>query len=186
MVMSGEFPCDVRISVNGTELHADDELEFRLKKDDKIIIFDQPKSGELIGTILKPLEHLNPIKFTQKVLSGLIPKPNTNASSSNSKISPNNSLKGQTNIARNGEAKPDNFGQVRFFTDLIQESMFGYVPGGQDNARIKYITEMMNFGPGVYNISPVIFSETNLGSMAGASYIIFQPGEVIPSVTEGY
>ena len=104
---------DIRIHVNGTELRPDDELAFHVKEGDRVIIFDQPKSGGLVGTILNPLEHLNPIKFTQKVLAGLMPKPNASAASGNSKTSPKNSLKGQTNIARNGEAKQDNFGQVR-------------------------------------------------------------------------
>lgn len=180
------FHRDIRINLNGKELQPDDELAFQLQDNDRVIIFDQPKSGGLVGTLLNPLEHLNPIKFTQKVLSSFMPKPNASAASGNSKTSPNNSLKGQTNIARNGEAKPDNFGQVRSFPDLTQESVFEYVPGGADNTWLKYVTEIMCFGLGKYDISSVRFSETNLGSMAGASYTIYQPGEVIPQVIEGY
>lgn len=180
------FHRDIRINLNGKELLPDDELAFQLQDNDRVIIFDQPKSGGLVGTLLNPLEHLNPIKFTQKVLSSFMPKPNASAASGNSKTSPNNSLKGQTNIARNGEAKPDNFGQIRSFPDLTQESVFEYVPGGADNTWLKYVTEIMCFGLGKYDISSVRFSETNLGSMAGASYTIYQPGEVIPQVIEGY
>lgn len=180
-LMQESLHSDVRINVNGRELQADDELAFCLHADDRVIIFDQPKGGGLIGTILNPLEHLNPIKFTQKVLSGLMPKPNAgSAAAGNSKTSPNNSLKGQSNIARNGEARPDNYGQVRAFPDLIQESLFEY------SGNLKYVTELMNFGLGKYDITSVRFSESNLGSMAGASYTIFQPGQNIPTIQEGY
>ncbi|HCC5834813.1 host specificity factor TipJ family phage tail protein [Citrobacter farmeri] len=180
------FHRDIRIRVNGTELGPDDELAFPLQENDRVIIFDQPKSGDLIGTILNPLEHFNPIKFTQKVLAGLMPKPNASAAAGNSKTSPNNSLKGQTNIARNGEAKPDNFGLIRSFPDLVQESMFEYVKTSDQDPGIKYVTELMCFGLGRYDISSVRFSESNLGAMAGATYTIYQPGDVIPTVVEGY
>lgn len=180
------FHRDVRINVNGSELKPDDELAFELKDNDRVIIFDQPKSGSLVGTILNPLEHLNPIKFTQKVISGLMPQPNATAAAGNSKTSPNNSLKGQTNIARNGEAKPDNFGQVRSYPDLVQESMFEYVKTRDEDPGIKYVTELMCFGLGKYDITSVRFSESNLGAMAGSTYTIYQPGQVIPTVTEGY
>lgn len=171
---------ELEIFRNGIKVQDDDDINFPLNDGDVIRIFDQPKSGGLAGTLLNPLEHLNPIKFTQKIISSLMPQANMSASSGNSKTSPNNSLKGQTNIARNGEARPDSYGTVRSFPDLIQESLFEYT----DN--LKYVTEMMNFGLGKYDYSSIRYSESNLGSMAGASYTIYQPGEVIPVVNEGY
>ncbi|CAI2441356.1 Uncharacterised protein [Serratia liquefaciens] len=171
--------CDVEILRNGVKLKPDDELNFPLNQGDIISVFDQPKSGAL-GTILNPLEHFNPIKFTQKILSSLIKQPSANAATNNSKTSPNNSLKGQTNIARNGEAKPDNYGQVRAFSDLIQESLFEYTNN------IKKVTEWMNFGLGKYDVTSVRYSESNLGALAGASYQIFQPGQNIPVINEGF
>lgn len=180
------FHRDIRINVNGRELQPDSELAFELLDGDRVVIFDQPKGGGLIGTLLNPLEHLNPIKFTQKVLAGFMPKPNASAAAGSSKTSPNNSLKGQTNIARNGEAKPDNYGQVRGFPDLVQESMFEYIKTNDQDPGIKYVTELMNFGIGHYDVSSVRFSESNLGAMAGATYTIYQPGQVIPTVVEGY
>ncbi|MBK5145417.1 MoaD/ThiS family protein [Budviciaceae bacterium BWR-B9] len=143
-------------------------------------LFDQPKSGGLIGTILNPFEHLNPIKFTQKVLSSLMPSVNANAASNNSKTSPNNSIKAQTNIARNGEARPDNYGQIRAYPDQIQESLYEY------RNNLKYITEFMNFGLGKYKIESVRYSETSLSTMSGASYHVYQPGEIIPVMYEGF
>lgn len=171
--------CDVEILRNGVKLKPDDELNFPLNQGDVISVFDQPKDGAL-GTILNPLEHFNPIKFTQKILSSLIKQPSANAATNNSKTSPNNSLKGQTNIARNGEAKPDNYGQVRAFPDLIQESLFEYTNN------IKKVTEWMNFGLGKYDWTSVRYSESNLGALAGASYQIFQPGQNIPVINEGF
>lgn len=171
---------DIEIFRNGKKLQDDDEVDFELEENDLIRIFDQPKGGGLVGTLLNPLEHLNPIKFTQKILSSLVKTPNVGASADNSKTSPNNSLKGQSNIARNGEAKPDNYGQVRAFPDLIQESMFEYVNN------IKKVTEWMNFGLGKYDVTSVRYSESNLGSLAGASYRIYQPGEVITQIIEGF
>ena len=170
---------EVRINRNGTELGDDDEIGFALEEGDQIVIFDQPKSGDLAKTLLNPLEHFNPIKFTKKVMNGLIKQPGV-GNIGQSKTSSNNSLKGQSNLARNGEAKPDNFGLIRAFPDLIQESLFEYT----DN--LKYLTEFMDFGLGRYTVSSVRYSESNLGSMAGAAFTLYNPGDSIGTINEGY
>ncbi len=171
---------DVRAIINGRELQDDDDVDFTINADDRIIIFDQPKNGGLAKTLLNPLEHFNPIKFTQKVMGSFIKQPNAGGAAGQSKTSPNNSLKGQTNIARNGEARPDNYGLIRAYPDLIQQAIFEYVNNKKE------VTQYMNFGLGKYDISQVRYSETNIGSMAGASYTIYQPGDVIATVYEGY
>ncbi|WP_417878634.1 host specificity factor TipJ family phage tail protein, partial [Vibrio sp.] len=176
---SQQLHCELRVHFNGRELGEDEDLGFALCESDRITIFDQPKSGDLAKTLLNPLEHFNPIKFTQKVMNGLIKQPGT-GNIGQSKTSSNNSLKGQSNLARNGEAKPDNYGLIRAFPDLIQESLFEY------SGNLKYLTEFMNFGIGTYTVSSVRYSESNIGSMAGASFTVFNPGDVIGNINEGY
>lgn len=176
---SNVFHEDVKIRVNRKWLRDDDDIDFKLKPNDFIQIFDRPKNGT-IGTILNPLEHLNPIKFTQKILSEFMPNPNASLPNAASKTSSNNSLKSQTNIARNGEARPDNYGQVRAFPDLLQQSAFEYINNE------KHITELLNFGIGKYDVSSIRYSESNLGYMEGATSEIYQAGAVIPNINEVY
>ncbi|HGN1855613.1 host specificity factor TipJ family phage tail protein [Proteus mirabilis] len=168
------FHHDVDIYVNGVKLNDDDRLDFIISEFHHIQIFDQPKG--IIGDILNPV-----FKFVSKIFSFLAPKaPSFSAADVNAKESPNNRLTGQTNIARTYQARPEIHGQVRAFPDLIQQSMFEYI----DNK--KMVTEWMNFGIGYYTIENVKYSESELIALDGASYQIFQPGEVIPQIFEGF
>ncbi|WP_145512523.1 host specificity factor TipJ family phage tail protein [Yersinia kristensenii] len=171
-----DFHSDVDIVINGRKLSEDDELSFPLLESHRIQIFDQPKG--FIGDILKPV-----FKLVTKVFSWLgmgTGGASFSVAESNTKDSPNNKLTGQTNVARTYQARPDVYGQVRSYPDLIQESMFEFI----DN--IKYVTEWMNFGLGNYTVTSVRYSESNLTALAGASYQIFPPGTVIPVINEGF
>lgn len=171
-----DFHSDVDIVINGRKLSEDDELSFPLLESHRIQIFDQPKG--FIGDILKPV-----FKLVTKVFSWLgmgTGGASFSVAESNTKDSPNNKLTGQTNVARTYQARPDVYGQVRSYPDLIQESMFEFI----DN--IKYVTEWMNFGLGSYTVTSVRYSESNLTALAGASYQIFPPGTVIPVINEGF
>lgn len=170
---------DITILHNGLEIRDEESIDFNLVLGDHVIIYDNAKSGDLIKTLVNPLEHFNPIKFTQKVFASLSGQQG-GASVGATKTSPNTSLKQQTNIARNGEARPDNYGQVRAFPDLIQNSLEEYINN------IKYVTEFMNFGIGRYAISSVRYSESNIGSLAGASYAVYNPGENIGTIVQPY
>ncbi|EJD6581792.1 MoaD/ThiS family protein [Providencia rettgeri] len=165
---------DVVIIVNGRELQDDDELDFEITPTHYIQVSDQPKS--VIGDILNPVFNL-----VTKVFSFLAPKtPSFSAAESNVKDSPNNRLTGQTNVARAYQARPEIHGQVRAFPDLIQQSMFEY------NNNLKTVTEWLNIGIGEYKTESIRFAESDFTAMAGASYKIYRPKEVIPLINEGF
>lgn len=165
---------DVLVTVNGVELGLDDELDFEITPTHSIQVFDQPKG--VIGDILNPVFNL-----VTKVFSFLAPKtPSFSAAESNVKDSPNNRLTGQTNVARAYQARPEIHGQVRAFPDLIQQSMFEY------NNNLKTVTEWLNIGIGEYKTESIRFSESDFTAMAGASYKIYRPKEVIPLINEGF
>ncbi|MDH2397560.1 host specificity factor TipJ family phage tail protein [Providencia rettgeri] len=165
---------DVLIIVNGRELQEDDELDFEITPTHFIQVFDQPKG--VIGDILNPVFNL-----VTKVFSFLAPKtPSFSAAESNVKDSPNNRLTGQTNVARAYQARPEIHGQVRAFPDLIQQSMFEY------NNNLKTVTEWLNIGIGEYKTESIRFAESDFTAMAGASYKIYRPKEVIPLINEGF
>lgn len=165
---------DVVILVNGRELQEDGELDFEILPTHFIQVFDQPKS--VIGDILNPVFNL-----VTKVFSFLAPKtPSFSAAESNVKDSPNNRLTGQTNVARAYQARPEIHGQVRAFPDLIQQSMFEY------NNNLKTVTEWLNIGIGEYKTESIRFAESDFTAMAGASYKIYRPKEIIPQINEGF
>ena len=173
------FHRDLLIVRNGVKLTDDDELAFELSELDTVQIFDQPKG--IVSDILSPI-----FKVVGSVFSFLAPKPAIANTGGNTVDSPNNSLTGQTNTARVYKAKPDIYGQVRSFPDLIQESLFEYISTGTKDGGKKYVTEWMCIGIGKYDYESVRYSESSLGSMAGAEYQFIQPGEVIPTINEGY
>ncbi|WP_105626945.1 host specificity factor TipJ family phage tail protein [Cronobacter malonaticus] len=173
------FHRDLLIVRNGVKLSEDDELAFELNELDVIQIFDQPKG--IVEDILSPI-----FKVVGQVFSFLAPKPAIANTGGNSVDSPNNSLTGQTNTARVYKAKPDIYGQIRSFPDLIQESLFEYVRQSENDGGLKYVTEWMCVGIGKYDYESVRYSESSLGSMAGAEYQFYQPGETIPTINEGY
>ncbi len=173
------FHRDLLIVRNGVKLDDDDELAFELSELDNIQIFDQPKG--IVEDILSPI-----FKVVGQVFSFLAPKPAIANTGGNTVDSPNNSLTGQTNTARVYKAKPDIYGQVRSFPDLIQESVFEYIRQDDFDGGLKYVTEWMCIGIGHYSYESVRYSESSLGSLAGAEYQFHQPGEVIPQIVEGY
>lgn len=168
---------DVVVKLNGRALSDDFDIAYPLRKNDVVLVFDQPEGGvgKLISTILRPVTKI--LSGAMKLL-GLAPK--SGGVSVATGDSPNNDVTQQTNRARLYKGRPNIYGQVRAYPDLIQESMYEYINNN------KMVTEWMEIGYGHYDISSVRYSESSLISMAGASYQIYQPGEVIGEIAQGY
>lgn len=83
--------------------------------------------------------------------------------------SPNNSLTGQSNIARAYQAIPDVYGLRRVWPDLIQPSIIEYI----DNE--KFVTEWLCVSRGKGTATAVQFAETPIDDIDGASYELFEP-----------
>lgn len=168
-----QFHSDVIIAVNGYELTDDDELNFQLTPTHYVQVTDQPKG--VVGDILRPI-----FSVVTKVFSFLAPRSASFSAGSDVKESPNNRLTGQTNVARAYQARPDIYGQIRAFPDLIQQSVFEY------SNNLKTVTEWLDLGVGHHQTEGVRFAESDFTAMAGASYRIYQPGEIIPLINEGF
>ncbi|HEY4467327.1 MAG TPA: host specificity factor TipJ family phage tail protein [Klebsiella sp.] len=168
---------DVVIKLNGREIPDDFDIAYPLRKNDVVLVFDQPEGGvgKLISTILRPVTKI--LSGAMKLL-GLAQKAGGISVATGD--SPNNDVTQQTNRARLYKGRPNILGLVRAYPDLIQESMFEFINNN------KIVTEWMEIGYGHYEISSVRYSESSLVSMAGASYQIYQPGTVIPEIIQGY
>jgi len=89
------------------------------------------------------------------------------------KESPNNSLTGQTNVARAYQAAPDVYGYRRLWPDLIQSSVVEYVD------HVKYVTEWLCLSRGIGDITSVQYADTPIEDIGGSSFEVFEP--VAPS-----
>lgn len=166
------FGCEVFL--NGLKL--DDpatakELQRNASVTDDVQVFIRPAGG-----ILNPFNAANAFfwsigDFTsaylvRKAESLLTPQLPTLGTTS---TSPNNSLTGQTNRARAYEARPDIYGQVRSYPDLIQFSEYKYI----DN--VKYVVETMDISRGRVTIEQVKNADTLLESIDGSTFEAFYP-----------
>lgn len=168
---------DVIVKLNGRTLEDDFDITRRLAASDIIAVYDQPEGGvgKLITSVLRPVT---------KIFSGALKLLGLSAKAGSISVatgeSSNNDLSQQTNRARLYKGRPNIYGQIRAYPDLIQESIFEYV------SNQKMVTEWMEIGYGHYDISSVRYSESSLVSLAGASYRIYQPGDVIGEMAQGY
>lgn len=141
------------------------------------------KSGEQYTIIHTPQNPL--VVFGISLVVGavstllLMPKPNLEVPEQpeyqTPNESPNNSLSGQTNIARPFQRIPDLYGTNRVWPDLIMPSYTEYV------SNIKYVTEYMCIGRGSFSITNVKNGENSIDEIEGQNYDIYEPYEISPN-----
>lgn len=135
---------------------------------------DLPPQPGCLATVIRRPAGFDPITWAiiafvgaTAVLYSLIPRMPGSAAAG--KDSPNNSLTGQSNVARVYQAIPDVYGLRRVWPDLIQPSVVEYIDS------VKYVTEWLCIGRGKGTISAVQYAETPIGDIAGSSYEVFEP-----------
>ena len=108
------------IKVNGVELDDNFNLDNKLSTFDLIKVYDQPHGsiGKVIGAVIKPVT-----KLLKPVFSLLGMNVKAKSPSISTGESANNDLTQQTNRARLYKMRPNIYGQVRSYPDLIQESL---------------------------------------------------------------
>ena len=139
---------------------------------------DLPSDGDVLSIVSRPgwegvgaaIYYIYYAVMIAYVIYAVTNRPKVpNAPSATSKDSPNNSLTGQTNIARVYQAIPDVYGYRRVWPDLIQASTIEYID------QLKYVTEWMCISRGVGTITDVRYADTPIADIDGSSYEIFQP-----------
>lgn len=96
------------------------------------------------------------------------------------KDSGNTQFTGQTNTARLYSQRPDIYGKVRAYPDLIGEALLEYV----NNKKV--LTHYFNIGLGYYDLTQFRFSDSALASFQESTYTVYQPGEVNHVVREQF
>ena len=103
-----------------------------------------------------------------------------NISDRSGKSSGNTEFTGQTNTARLYSQRPDIYGKVRAYPDLIGEALLEYV----NNKKV--LTHYFNIGLGYYDLTQFRFSDSNLATFQESTYTVYHPGEVNPLVREQF
>lgn len=170
--LSSGFECTLRINGKDVDPLTDDRLDRPACQSDTVILARRPGSGiwRAVDTIFPGLGLAG-----ERAAEELIPQPATPQAPSYetgtgvSKNSPNNSLTGQSNVARTYQAIPDVYGYRRIWPDLIQPSTVEYID------HIKFVTEWMCLGRGKGTITDVQYADTSIFNIAGATYQVFEP-----------
>ena len=146
----------------------------------------KPSDGDLITICVRP-QGFDPITIAIGVAIAasavsfvLAKRALGNIEDRTGKQSGNTQFTGQTNTARLYSQRPDIYGKVRAYPDLIGEALLEYV----NNKKV--LTHYFNIGLGYYDLTQFRFSDSNLATFQESTYTVYQPGEVNPLVREQF
>lgn len=159
----------IDIYLNGEKI---DPLTFDLSRTatifDKIVIVNRQQASAVVAIVVAVIAAV--------VAYALTPKPKVPNNSGEQKDSTNNKLTAQTNIARLYQAKPDIYGCVRSYPDIVNPAGSEYINN------VKYIEHLFCVGVGYYEFDKFKYDQTLLDKIAGTTYTVYHPGDIIPVV----
>lgn len=156
------------VYVNGEKINVFvNDLSKLAKSTDEIIIINRQQSF-VVAAIVAAIAAVAAIV--------LIPKPKAPNAIGDQKDSSNNKLTGQTNIARLYQAKPDIYGCVRSYPDIVNPSGSEYINN------VKYVEHLFCIGTGYYDLNNFKYDQTSLDKIIGTTYKVYEPGDIIPEV----
>lgn len=159
----------IDIYLNGEKI---DPLTFDLSRTatifDKIVIVNRQQASAVVAIVVAVIAAV--------VAYALTPKPKIPNNSGEQKDSTNNKLTAQTNIARLYQAKPDIYGCVRSYPDIVNPAGSEYINN------VKYIEHLFCIGVGYYEFDKFKYDQTLLDKIAGTTYTVYHPGDIIPIV----
>ncbi|MCK5614625.1 hypothetical protein KAR91_72845 [Candidatus Pacearchaeota archaeon] len=139
--------------------HCDDGLP--VIADELITIVHRPQGTNLALALLHSV-------VASLVVSSLVPEVEIPEFETPTESS-NNSLTGQTNIARPLQRIPDLFGKNKVYPDLITRTYFEFI------GNVKYQTEYLCVGRGEFLLEDPRSGDTPIPNISGASFVQFEP-----------
>lgn len=146
------------------DLNKHDEDGLPLENVQHVVIMHFPAGVEVIIAVASFLITVYSTFFMKPTL----PQPEV-PEFEQAKESPNNSLTGQTNIARPLQRIPDIYGTNRAYPDLIAKSYFEYINN------IKFQTEFLCIGRGEFQVDDLKSGDTLISDIDGATATVYGP-----------
>ncbi|MCX8602416.1 MULTISPECIES: host specificity factor TipJ family phage tail protein [unclassified Gilliamella] len=144
------------------------DLSRKVSVFDQVVIINRQQASVVVSLIVAVIAAV--------VAYALTPTPKTPNATGEQKDSSNNKLTGQKNIARLYQAKPDIYGCVRSYPDIVNPAGTEYI----DN--VKYVEHLFCVGVGEYQLENFKYDQSLLDKIAGTSYTAYKPGDIIPTV----